>query len=98
MEKPEDPKPGCPILNGPCVEKGCKFWSKLATQFQGKTEETWECVVLMVPFLILENSKMVARNGAAIESLRDEEIRVGQQVINALLEASKNSMPQLGGM
>jgi hypothetical protein len=94
MEKPKDTKPQCPIIQGECVEAGCKFWTKLATQYEGKTEETWECTILFIPFLMLEQSKMIARNAVSIETLRNEQVNTGNKLIQAILQVS-NQYKQL---
>ena len=96
----KDAKIICPLMGGePCVEDGsvrngelvaCRFW----VYVHGKHPQTGEdirngdCAIAWTPVLMIENSKVNRETGAAVESLRNENVTTGQQITNALLQVA----------
>lgn len=96
----KDAKIICPMMGGQeCVEDGairngelvkCRFWITV----QGKHPQTGEvvnngdCAMAWMPVLMIENSKVNRETGAAIESMRNENVNTGQQITSALLVAA----------
>ena len=72
------PKQGnlCPLIGEDCRELECAWY----TQISGTNPQTGEpvneygCAVAWIPFLQVDNSKVVNQTGAAIESLRNETV------------------------
>jgi hypothetical protein len=96
----------CPMMGTECVEGGairnnelvaCRYWICV----QGKHPQTGEvvnnhdCAIAWLPVLLIENSKVNRETGAAVESLRNEEVKMGGSVIGALLAVAQ-AQPQLG--
>jgi|TARA_B100002019_G_scaffold90931_1_gene78478 hypothetical protein len=72
------PKQGnlCPLIGEDCRELECAWY----TQISGTNPQTGEpvneygCAVAWIPFLQVDNSKVVNQMGAAIESFRNETV------------------------
>ena len=77
----------CPLMQGPCIEDGavrdgelvkCRFWVAV----QGQNPQTGEvvnhhdCAFCWMPVLTIENSKVNRETGAAVESLRNENVTI----------------------
>lgn len=79
----------CPLLNGDCLEHGCKFW----LQVMGKNPNTgqdinaWDCAIVWMPVLLIENSQQQRQTGAAVESFRNEMVRGNQTYLNLAAQA-----------
>ena len=83
-------------MGSACIEDGaikdnelvaCRFWVTV----QGKHPQTGEvvssgdCAHAWLPMLMIENSKVNRETGAALESLRNENVTVGQHLTGAVL-------------
>jgi len=90
----------------PCVEDGairngelvkCRFWVNVMGKNPqtGETINNGDCAIAWTPVLLIENSKVNRETGAAVESMRNENVTTGQQVVNALIQVSGNNNPQL---
>ena len=72
----------CPLIQKKCKEHKCKFY----IQVMGKNPQTgqdvneWNCAVTWLPMLLIEGSQQTRQTGAAIESFRNEMVKI-QQVI-----------------
>lgn len=105
----KDAKVICPMMGGEeCVEDGairnnelvkCRFW----VHVQGMNPQTREtvsngdCAIAWMPILLIENSKVNRETGAAIESMRNENVKTGDQLTGALLMAANiNKHKRLG--
>ena len=72
------PKQGnlCPLIGEDCRELECAWY----TQISGTNPQTGEpvneygCAVAWIPFLQVDNSKVVNQMGSAIESFRNETV------------------------
>lgn len=64
----------CPLIKGPCIQAKCAWW----TTVRGKNPQTGAdvdeagCAIGWIPMLLIENAKVSAETGAAVESARNE--------------------------
>jgi hypothetical protein len=91
----------CPMMGGkPCVEDGsiidgklvaCRFWVHVLGENPqtGETINNGDCAIAWMPALLIENSKVNRGTSAAVESLRNEGVTTGQQITNALIQATQ---------
>lgn len=101
-----DKKIICPLMGGKCVEDGaivdgelvaCRFW----VYVHGKHPQTGadlssgDCAMSWMPVLLIENSKVNRETGAAIESLRNENVTTGQQIAGALMQVAASNQQAL---
>ena len=103
----KDAKIICPMLGGkPCVEDGsimdgelvtCRFWVTVMGQNPqtGETVNNGDCAIAWMPILLIENSKVNRETGAAVESLRNENVTTGQQITGALMQVAAANNQQL---
>jgi hypothetical protein len=86
----------CPLMNCECVKDGavingelvkCRFWIQvMGTNPQsGETINSWDCTFAWMPVLLIENSSVNRQTGAAIESLRNENVTLGQHMLGAMM-------------
>jgi hypothetical protein len=93
----KDAKIICPMMGGkPCVEDGsildgelvaCRFWVHVQGQNPqtGETVNNGDCAISWMPVLLIENSKVNRETGAAVESLRNNNVEAANQIANALI-------------
>lgn len=103
----KDAKIICPLMGGkPCIEDGsvvdgelvaCRFWVTVMGKNPqtGETVNNGDCAMAWTPVLLIENSKVNRETGAAVESLRNENVTTGQQITGALLQVAAANSPQL---
>lgn len=102
----KDAKIICPMLGGECVEDGairdgelvkCRFWIHVIGKDPqtGATIDNQDCAVAWIPVLLIENSKVNRETGAAVESLRNENVTTGQQITGALMQVAASNSQQL---
>jgi hypothetical protein len=76
----------CPLIQKKCKEHKCKFF----IQIQGKNPNTGEdinrfdCAVTWLPMLLIEGSQQTRQAGSAIESFRNEMVRLNENPKNLL--------------
>tara|TARA_B100002019_G_scaffold175509_1_gene151669 strand:- start:863 stop:1132 length:270 start_codon:yes stop_codon:yes gene_type:complete len=81
----------CPLIQKKCKEHKCKFY----TQIMGKNPNTGEdvnrfdCAVVWLPMLLIEGSQQTRQAGSAIESFRNEMVRLNE---NTLLQHNQLSL------
>ena len=86
----------CPMMGGECVEDGairdgelvaCRFWVTVQGMHPqtGEQINSGDCAIAWTPVLLIENSKVNRETGAAVESLRNENVTTGAQITTALL-------------
>ena len=72
----------CPLLQKDCIGLQCAW----ITQVRGNNPQTgeevdhWECAVKWIPMLLVENSQMQRQTGAAVESFRNETVKVADRL------------------
>ena len=70
----------CPLIGEECMKLKCEWF----TQMRGTNPQTgedideWGCAVTWLPMLLIENSQQQRQTGAAVESFRNETIKVSQ--------------------
>lgn len=73
----------CPLMKGPCIESGCKFWVHLL----GKDPQTqapidkWDCTLAWLPILLIEGAQQSRQAGASIDSFRNEMVAMQSRPI-----------------
>lgn len=77
----------CPLIKENCIQLKCKFFTKLVGKDPqtGKDIEDWDCAFKWIPMLLIENANKTRELGAAVESLRNEQVNDTQKVISALV-------------
>ena len=77
----------CPLIQKKCKEHDCKFF----IQVMGKNPNTgqdvneWNCAVTWLPMLLIEGSQQTRQAGSAIESFRNEMVKLNESP-NILLQ------------
>ena len=85
-------KPGkfCPLIGEDCLELKCAWYNQVrgVNPQTGQEIDEWGCAVTWMPMLLIENSQMQRQTGSAVESFRNETVKVNQQAqqlfVNAL--------------
>lgn len=92
MAKP----PLCPLLNKPCIETGCKFWTHvLGTNPQtGNPVDHYDCAITWLPVLLVSTAQEVRQGAAATESFRNETVTRVDRLNNLLGSAAELSLQQ----
>ena len=68
----------CPLIKKPCVKHECKWY----IQVMGKNPNTgqnvndFDCAIAWLPMLLIEGSQQTRQAGAAIESFRNEMVKI----------------------
>tara|TARA_B100001250_G_scaffold232274_1_gene199427 strand:- start:140 stop:454 length:315 start_codon:yes stop_codon:yes gene_type:complete len=79
----------CPLIGKDCIQTQCAWF----TQVQGNNPQTgepveeWGCAVTWLPLMMIENSQQQRATGAAVESFRNETVKVNQQAQQLFLQA-----------
>ena len=69
----------CPLIGKDCIQTQCAWF----TQVRG-------CAVTWMPMLLIENSQQQRQTGAAVESFRNESVKVIQEgIMRKSLEGSR---------
>jgi hypothetical protein len=60
------------------IEHNCQLWIKLAgsNPNTGEPMTKWGCAEALMPFLTIENSQQQRQTGAAVESFRNEMLKL----------------------
>ena len=94
-------KPGtfCPLMQKQCIEMKCAWFTKLAgtNKNTGEMIDDWGCAVAWLPVLLVENSGETRQAAAAVESLRNENVRGQDATRAALLRMAVDLPPLIGG-
>jgi hypothetical protein len=61
----------------------------------GETLNTGDCAIAWMPVLLIENSKVNRETGAAVESMRNENVATGTQLTQALLQVAGSESTSL---
>ncbi len=59
----------------------------------GETIDHWGCSISFLPMLMIENSKMQRETGAAVESFRNEMVKVSQPLV--IMQRKLNAQQEL---
>tara|TARA_E500000331_G_scaffold150203_1_gene146145 strand:+ start:57 stop:383 length:327 start_codon:yes stop_codon:yes gene_type:complete len=86
----------CPLINKDCIGLECAWF----TQVRGMNPQTgeqideWDCAVKWVPMMLIENTQMQRQTGAAIESFRNESVKVSLQAQEIYKEELNQKLSQ----
>lgn len=71
----------CPLLKKPCVEHQCAWYIHIRGQHPqtGQEIDQYDCSMVMQPILMIENSQQQRQTAAAVESFRNEVVRVVEE-------------------
>jgi hypothetical protein len=75
----------CPLSRKSCLASKCSWW----IQLRGKSPQTgndideFKCAISWLPILLIEVAHKEYQTGAAIESFRNETVKIAGGVINA---------------
>lgn len=93
----------CPLLKSACREHGCAWYIQVrGTHPQtGEYVDQYDCSMVMMPLLLIENSQQQRQTGAAVESFRNEMVRANEasmqmlaHSVHASIEGAKNGTDQ----
>lgn len=79
--------PICPLVKGPCLEHGCKWYIRLIGSHPqtGNPVDEFGCAISWLPVLLIESSQQTRQAGAAIESFRNEMIKANDATTKLLV-------------
>lgn len=83
----------CPINGKKCREHKCDWYIQImgSNPNTGQELNQWGCAVTFIPVLLIENSQQQRQTGKAIESFRNEMVRIeGKQVLDRHLSGPDN--------
>ena len=85
----------CPLLNKKCIEHKCSWFTQIRgiNPNTGQEVDEWQCVVGILPILLIENSSQQRQTGAAVESMRNEMVKRDTSTLSLL--ASVGSIPAM---
>ena len=76
----------CPLIQKKCKEHKCKFYIQIAGTDPNTGQDTnvFDCAVAWLPVLLIEGSQQTRQTGAAVESFRNEMVRMNETSLNLL--------------
>lgn len=83
----------CPLLKKECIRHQCEWFTHVrgVNPNTGQDIEEWQCVVNLVPILLIENSQQQRSTAAAVESFRNESVKQNISIGNLLAAAVEQS-------
>lgn len=68
----------CPLIKEKCIQDKCMFWTKLVGYHPqtGAPIDEWDCAIVWAPILLVENAQKMREAGAAVESFRNEVVKL----------------------
>jgi hypothetical protein len=86
-----EPKTNCPLDNfNPCRQMDCAWFIQVrgTNPNSGKEVDEWACSMAWMPILLIENSQQQRGTGAAVESFRNEMVKVSETNTAILIESA----------
>jgi hypothetical protein len=85
------PKNICPLYREPCKELECSWFTQLRGLHPqtGKEIDEWGCAIAWLPVLLIENAKEARQGAAAVESFRNEMVRLNEVSLALTAERQK---------
>lgn len=83
----------CPLDNfNQCKKLKCAWFIKLrgVNPNTGVDVDEWGCAVAWMPILSIENSQMQRQTGAAVESFRNEMVKINESTAKILIKGNEN--------
>lgn len=67
----------CPFIKADCMEHQCAMFGQImgVDANTGQELNRWDCLFVMLPILLIENSQQQRQTGAAVESFRNEVVQ-----------------------
>lgn len=80
----------CPLLKKDCIGLQCNWFIQIrgTNPNTGADVDEWGCSIAWLPHLLIENANQTRQAGAAVESMRNESVRVAENTVRAILVAS----------
>ena len=92
----------CPLIQKKCKEHKCKFYVQIVGKVPNTVEDIsqFDCAISWLPMLLIEGTQQTRQSGAAIESFRNEMVRMNENTQYLLtnqtkLEALENDVKAL---
>jgi hypothetical protein len=84
----------CPLLKKGCIGGRCAWYIQLrGTHPQtGEPVDQYDCALVMLPLLTIENSQQQRQTGAAVESFRNEMVKANESSVRALEVAAQQHL------
>jgi hypothetical protein len=82
----------CPLIKKTCIENKCSWFTQVRgiNPNTGEPVDEWQCVVNMIPILMIENSQQQRHTAAAVESFRNESVRQNDTITQVLAQGIRN--------
>ena len=76
----------CPLIQKKCKEHKCKFYIQIVGKDPNTGEDVshFDCAISWLPTLLLEGAQQTRQAGAAVESFRNEMVRMNESSMNLL--------------
>ena len=73
----------CPLLQKECIGLQCAWITQVrgTNPNTGEEVDEWDCAVKWMPMLLIENSQQQRSTSSAVESFRNETVRVGHMLM-----------------
>jgi len=70
----------CPLIQKKCKQHKCKFYIQINgnNPNTGERISEFDCAVSWLPVLLIEGAQQTRQSGAAIESFRNEMVRINE--------------------
>tara|TARA_R100000655_G_scaffold102108_1_gene147743 strand:- start:1247 stop:1492 length:246 start_codon:yes stop_codon:yes gene_type:complete len=70
----------CPLIQRKCKKHKCKFFIQIVGKNPntGENINQFDCAVSWLPILLIEGSQQTRQTGSAIESFRNEMVKISQ--------------------
>jgi hypothetical protein len=95
----KEPGTYCPLLQKNCIEHKCAWFIRVAgtNKNTGQPVDDTGCAIAWMPVLMIETANETRQAGAAIESLRNENVKGQDATRSALLNGMANMTLQIEG-
>lgn len=89
-----EPGKYCPLIKKDCVGLQCSWFMLVRGKNPQTGEEVdeWNCAVTWLPMLMIENSQQQRQTGAAVESFRNEMVKVNETNQQLIVYELQNRM------
>jgi len=80
----------CPLIKKDCIGLQCNWFIQIrgTNPNTGADVDEWGCSIAWLPHLLIENANQTRQAGAAVESMRNESVRMAENTVRAILVAS----------
>lgn len=91
----------CPLLKKPCIEHQCEWYVSVRGYDvnTGRDVDNMQCVVSLLPMLLIENSAQQRSTATAVESLRNDAISkndiTNKLLANIVVGANVSELPPI---